>query len=122
MFATFVLMLAAFVIAFAFLAFFVFAAFMLFAFTFMLFAFAFMFLATFMFVALRFWHVGFHLAPFLCPVDSVVFLSLVEVLPVGEGVDQTILACHHFRAHTWHFAVVVALMMMLVALFFLVFA
>ena len=116
MLATFVLVLAAFMIAFAFLAFFVFA-------TFMLFAFAFMFLATFVFAffaAVRFWHVGLHLDHFLCHFDCFCSLILVEVIPVGEGIDQTILACHHFRAHARHLMMIA--FMMFVALFFLVFA
>lgn len=116
------LMLASFVIAFAFLAFFMFAvAFMLMVAALMV-AFAFMaffMLATFVFAALMFWHVGFHLDHFLCHVDGFCSLFFVEVFPVGEGVDQTILACHHFRAHTWHFTVVVALMMFLALLFFI---
>ena len=119
------LMLASFVIAFAFLAFFMFAvAFMLMVAALMV-AFAFMaffMLAAFVFAALRFWHVGFHLDHFLCHVDGFCSLLFVEVFPVGKGVDQTILACHHFRAHTWHFTVVVALVMVLIALFFFVFA
>lgn len=119
------LMLASFVIAFAFLAFFMFAvAFMLMVAALMV-AFAFMaffMLAAFVFAALRFWHVGFHIDHFLCHVDGFCSLLFVEVFPVGKGVDQTILACHHFRAHAWHFTVVVALVMVLIALFFLVFA
>lgn len=98
---TFMLMVAALMVAFAFMAFFM--------------------LAAFVFAALRLWHVGFHLDHFLCHVDGFCSLLFVEVFPVGKGVDQTILACHHFRAHTWHFTVVVALVMVLIALFFLVF-
>ena len=124
------LMLATFMITFAFLAFFVFAAtFMVFAalmvaftfVTFFVFAFSFV-LATFMvtfFAALRFWHVGFHLFHFLCHVDSFSSLFLIEVFPVGESLHHDVHLSHHFRAHWRHLMIA---LMMFVALLFLVFA
>ena len=116
------LMLASFVIAFAFLAFFMFAvAFMLMVAALMV-AFAFMaffMLATFVFVAFMFWHVGLHFLHLLCHVDGFCSLFFVEVFPVGEGVDHCIHATHHFRAHLRFLAMMVALMMFLALLFFI---
>ena len=80
MIASFMLVLATFVLTFALVAFFVFAA------TLMMFAFAFMFFA-FTIVMIAFLHFGFHcclvLAESLSCGDNVSFLSLVEVFPVG---------------------------------------
>ena len=112
------LMLAAFVIAFAFFAFFVFAAtFMVFAAFVIAFAFV-----TFFVVALMLWHVGFYFLHFLCHADEFCSLVFVELIPISESLNYLIHASHHFRAHTWLLTVVIAFMMMLVALFFLVLA
>ena len=127
MLATFVLMLAAFVIAFAFFTFFVFAvalmllaAFVI-AFAFVTFAFFAALVFTF-FVALVFWHVGFHFLHFLCHIDEFSALSFVKFFPVGESLNHSVHATYHFRAHSWFFTVMVAFMLMFVALLFLVFA
>ena len=93
---------ATFVLAFAFVAFFMFA-----------FVFAFM-LAAFVFLALSF-HGVCHLDVFLCHLDEVGALSLVEVFPVGESVDHHVDVSHHLRA--WSL-VVVALLMFVFAAFF----
>ena len=136
MFAIFMLMLATFMVSFAFLAFLVFAIAFMLAATFMLFAtlmiafafvaftmfaFAFVFLAFSFVFALVFWHVSLHVLHFLCHVDSFGTLLLAEVLPVGKGFNHLVHATHHFRAHARFLTVMVALMM-LVALLFLVFA
>ena len=97
--AAFMLVLAAFMIAFAFVALFVFAALVIFA--------------------LRFWHVGLHFLHFLCHVNDLCSLFLIEVFPVGEGFNHLIHCAHHLRA--WSLIMVVALMM-LFALLFLIFA
>ena len=120
------LMLATFVIPFAFLAFFVFAVAFVLAATFMVFAalmvaftfvtffmFALVF-AAFMFLAFSF-HGFCHLNVFLCHLDEVGALCLVEVVPVGEGVDHHVDVSHHFRA--WSL-LVVALFMFAFAAFF----
>ena len=119
MFAIFVLVLATFMVSFAFVTFFMIATLMLvvasfvFAFAFVAFAFTF---------AVWFWHVGFHFLHFLCHVDEFCSLIFVEVFPVGKSFNHSVHATHHFRAHTWFLTVMVALMMMFVALLFLVFA
>ena len=100
--AAFMLVLATLMVSFAFV-----------AFTFML-AFVLAF-----FVALRFWHVSFHLLHLLCHVDDLCSLFLIEVFPVGEGFNHLIHCAHHLRA--WSLIMVVALMM-LFALLFLIFA
>ena len=111
------LMLASFVIAFAFLAFFMFAvAFMLMVAALMV---AFAFMAFFMLATFVFWHVGLHFLHLLCHVDGFCSLFFVEVFPVGEGVDHCIHATHHFRAHLRFLAMMVALMMFLALLFFI---
>ena len=126
MFATFVLvlatfvltlMLATFMIAFAFVTFFVLAAtFMVFA-TFVI-AFAFVFAFTFAFML---WHVGFHFLHLLSHVDEFCSLIFVKVFPVGESFNHSVHATNHFRAHLRFITVMVAFMMF-VALLFLVFA
>ena len=114
------LMLATFVIAFAFLAFFVLAAtFVVFASFMVAFAFVafFMFalvLAAFMFLAFSF-HSFCHLDVFLCHFNEVGTLCLVEVVPVGESVDHHVDVSHHLRA--WSL-LVVALLMFVFAAFF----
>ena len=133
------LMLATFVIAFAFLAFFVLAAtfvvfasfmvafafvtFVMLALVFATFVVAFAFVAFFMFalvlaafVFLAFsFHSFCHLDVFLCHFNEVGALCLVEVVPVGESVDHHVDVSHHLRA--WSL-LVVALLMFVFAAFF----
>ena len=127
------LMLATFVIAFAFLVFFVLAAtfvvfasfmvafafvtFVMLALVFATFVVAFAFslvLAAFMFLAFSF-HSFCHLDVFLCHFNEVGTLCLVEVVPVGESVDHHVDVSHHLRA--WSL-LVVALLMFVFAAFF----
>ena len=116
--ATFVV-LAAFVIAVTFVTFFVFAAtFVVFA-TFMFLAFSFVFALRFtFFAAFRFWHVGLHLFHFLCHVDSLCSLLLIEVFPVGESLHHDVNLSHHL----WAWSLLMIAFMMFVTLLFLVFA
>ena len=116
MFAIFVLMLATFVVSFAFVAFFVVFATFVIAFAFVLAFFA-AFVLAFAF-AFMLWHVGFHFLHFLCHSDEFCSLIFIEVFPVGESFNHSVHASHHFRA--WSLLVVA--LMMLVALLFLVFA
>ena len=104
--AAFMLMLATFVVSFAFL-------FTFFAALVLAFAFVFAF-----FVALVLWHVGLHFLHFLCHVDDFSFLGFVEVFPVGEGFDHLIHAAHHL----WAWCLLMIALMVLFALLFLIFA
>ena len=115
MFATFVLMLATFMVAFAFVAFFVLAV----AFVFATLMIAFAFVAFFV-LALVLWHVGFHFLNFLCHADDFSLLLFCEFVPVGDASNDFVHCAHHLRA--WSLFVMVAFMLMLVALLFLVFA
>ena len=108
--AAFMLVLATFVVSFAFVAFTFMLAFVLTFFVALVLAF---------FVALVLWHVGLHFLHLLCHVDDFSFLGFVEVFPVGEGFDHLIHAAHHLRA--WSLIVMIAFMVFF-ALLFLIFA
>ena len=118
----FALMLATFVIAFAFVTFFVLAAFMLFATFVIAIAFVIFFvfalvLATFVFLAFSF-HGFCHLDVFLRHFDEVGTLCFVKVIPVCQGVDHHVDVSHHL----WAWSLLMVAFMMLVALLVLVFA
>ena len=123
MFAIFMLMFATFMFAVTFVTFFVFAAtFVVFA-TFMFLAFSLAFSLVFalrftFFAALMFWHVGLHFFHFLCHVDSLCSLFLIEVFPVGESLHHNVNLSHHL----WAWSLLMIAFMMFVTLLFLVFA
>ena len=111
------LMFAFLMIAVAFVTFFMFA-FMLATFMFA-FAFSLVFALRFtFFAALMFWHVGLHFFHFLCHVDSLCSLFLIEVFPVGESLHHDVNLSHHL----WAWSLLMIAFMMFVTLLFLVFA